>query len=200
MNNSQRGDHKKNKSVFEEIKHYNEYGQDFWSGRELAKVLGYLDYRNFGHVVDKSREACKNSGNRVEDHFVNITEIVRLGSGANRKVHSLTLSRYASYLIVQNADPSKEIVALGQTYFAIQTRKQELIESSKFMNLRTEDERRLFLRDQLKKHNRQLAEVARNAGVIKPIDYAIFQDHGYSGLYGGLKVKDIHRRKQLKKS
>jgi DNA-damage-inducible protein D len=199
MNKNQQGKIRRNHSVFEVIRHVNEFGQDFWSARKLAKVLDYQDYRNFLHVVDKSREACKNSGNDIDDHFVDINEMVRLGSGAKREVQSLALSRYACYLIVQNADPSKKIVALGQTYFAVQTRKQELTENREFLSLRTEEERRLFLRDEIKKHNRQLAEAARRAGVTDPFDYAIFQDHGYMGLYGGMKAKEIHRSKRLKK-
>jgi DNA-damage-inducible protein D len=126
--------------------------------------------------------------------------MVRLGSGAKREIQSAALSRYACYLIVQNADPSKDSVALGQTYFAVQTRKQELIEFDEYQRLETEDEKRLFLRDELKTHNMQLAKAAKNAGVIEPKDYAIFQDHGYRGLYGGLGAKDIHRKKELKKS
>jgi DNA-damage-inducible protein D len=127
-------------------------------------------------------------------------KMVPLGSGAQREIEDFVLSRYACYLVVQNADPSKEIIALGQTYFAVQTRKQELTEQEAFKNLKTEDDKRLFLRNELKTHNRQLAEVAKGAGVIQPMDYAIFQDHGYKGLYGGLGAKDIHKRKELKKS
>lgn len=190
----------RNQSAFENIKQVNEYGQDFWSARQLAKVLGYSDYRNFVHVIDKAKEACKNSANEVKDHFVDITEMVTLGSGAKREIQSMALSRYACYLIVQNADPAKDIVALGQTYFAVQTRKQELTEQEEFQRLGTEEEKRLFLRNELKTHNKKLADAARNAGVIQPIDYAIFQDHGYRGLYGGLNAKNIHQLKGLKKS
>ena len=118
--------------------------------------------------------------------------MVSIGSGAKREIQDVRLSRYACYLIVQNADPSKSIVALGQTYFAVQTRKQELIEQADYQNLRSEDEKRVFLRNQLRIHNKQLAGVAKNAGVIAPLDYAIFQDHGYKGLYAGLASKDIH--------
>jgi len=191
---------KQEQSAFEEIKQVNGFGQDFWSARQLAKVLDYLDFRNFLKVIEKAKDACRKSGNDTSDHFVDITEMVLLGSGAKREIQSLALSRYACYLIVQNADPSKEIVALGQTYFAVQTRKQELAELDEYKNLDTEDERRLFLRNELKTHNRHLAAAAKGAGVIKPLDYAIFQDHGYKGLYDGLGAKDIHKRKKLKKS
>jgi DNA-damage-inducible protein D len=191
---------KKKQSTFEGIKQVNEYGQDYWSARNLQKILEYSGYRNFLRVVDKAKEACRNSGQPVENHFEDVLDMVRIGSGAVRKVEDIRLSRYACYLIVQNADPSKEIVALGQTYFAVQTRKQELTEQEAFKNLKTEDDKRLFLRNELKTHNRQLAEVAKGAGVIQPMDYAIFQDHGYKGLYGGLGAKDIHKRKELKKS
>ena len=187
-------------SVFEKTKRFNQYGQESWSARELSKILGYSDYRNFLHVVNKARESCKNSGHETGNHFVDINEMVTLGSGAKREIQSQALSRYACYLIVQNADPAKKIVALGQTYFAVQTRKQELTGLTEYRNLDSEDDKRLFLRKEMKTHNKQLADTARNAGVIAPIDYAIFQDHGYKGLYGGLGAKDIHKRKTLKKS
>lgn len=181
-------------NVFEEIKHTNEYGQEYWSARELAVTLEYQDYRNFLVAIDKAMEACKNSGQIISDHFGEATKMVLLGSGAKREIDDYNLSRYACYLIVQNANPTKETVALGQTYFAIQTRKQEL--SEEFTRL-DEDERRLQLRAELKKHNTQLADAASQAGVSAGLDYAIFQNHGYMGLYGGLDAKGIARRKQL---
>ncbi len=181
-------------SPFERIKRANDAGMEFWSSREFAGVLGYGDYRNFEGVIEKAKLSCFNSGNRIEDHFVDVTEMIEIGKGGQRSVKTILLSRYACYLIIQNADPKKEIVAHGQTYFAIQTRRQELADD------RVEEERRLLLRDEMRHHNAQLADAARGAGVIKPIDYAIFQNHGYMGLYGGLKQEDIHRRKGLKKS
>lgn len=126
--------------------------------------------------------------------------MVQIGSGTERELDSMHLSRYACYLLVQNADPSKEIVALGQTYFAIQTRKQEIIDSKKYQELKTEDKKRLFLRNEMKTHNKTLAATVKEAGVIEAIDYAIFQDHGYKGLYGGLGSKDIHKKRGLKKT
>ena len=135
-------------SAFESIRKVNQSGQDFWSARHLGKILGYLEYRNFLPVIAKAKEACQNSSQKIEDHFVDIHEMVGIGSGATREMSSVALSRYACYLIVQNADPSKPIVALGQTYFAVQTRKQELVEQAGYQNLRTEEEKRIFLRDQ----------------------------------------------------
>jgi len=183
-----------NASPFEKIRRTNDAGAEYWSSRDFADVLGYSDYRNFEQVISKARLACFNSGQRIEDHFVDITEMIEIGKGGQRSVKTIMLSRYACYLIVQNADPSKEIVALGQTYFAVQTRRQELSGRD------TEEERRLLLREEMKLHNLRLAGVARSAGVIEPQDYAIFQDHGYRGLYGGLGAKEIHHRRGLKKS
>lgn len=180
-------------SPFERIRRINSAGIEYWSSRDFAIVLGYSDYRNFEAVLGKARLACFNSGHRIEDHFVDVTEMVPIGSGAQRPIKTVLLSRYACYLIVQNADPSKEIVALGQNYFAVQTRRQELSEKA------TEEDRRLLLREEMKLHNIRLAGTAKVAGVIESRDYAIFQDHGYRGLYGGLGAKDIHRRRGLKK-
>ena len=185
-------------SVFEETKRINDFEQEFWSARQLSGILGYLEYRNFVPVIIKAKEACINSKQSIADHFVDMHEMVDIGSGAKREIDDVHLSRYACYLIVQNADPSKAIVALGQTYFAVQTRKQELIEQTDFQGL-NETKKRLLLRDEMRKHNKQLADAAKNAGVIQPLDYAIFQDHGYKGLYGGLGAKDIHTKKALKK-
>ncbi|HBO97155.1 MAG TPA: DNA damage-inducible protein D [Candidatus Omnitrophica bacterium] len=186
-------------STFESIRKANQYGQDYWSARTLQTVLGYSKWDKFLSVIEKARQACANSGQETANHFLQTGKMVDIGSGAQREIEDIELSRYACYLIVQNADPAKPIVALGQTYFAVQTRKQELIEESDYQNLKTEDERRLFLRNQLKVHNQQLAGAAKNAGVVEPVDYAIFQDHGYKGLYGGLASRDIHTRKGLKK-
>jgi DNA-damage-inducible protein D len=166
----------------------------------LAKVLEYAEFRNFLPVIEKAKEACANSGQKVEHHLVDFHEEIIHGKGATQMYPSVKLSRYACYLIVQNADPSKEIVATGQTYFAIQTRLQEIRQMDEYNRLSTEEEKRLFLRNEMKAHNIQLDEAAKDAGVIEPVDYAIFQNHGYMGLYGGLDAKGIHHRKGLKKS
>ncbi len=179
---------------FEQIRRTNPAGNEFWSSRDFARVLGYADYRNFQAVIESARTACFNSGQRVDDHFVEVTEMVEIGSGAQRSLKTVMLSRYACYLVIQNADPTKKIVAQGQTYFAIQTRRQELSDEE------MEEQRRLTIRGELRQHNSKLADAAKGAGVIEPRDYAIFQNHGYMGLYGGLGAQDIHRRKGLKKS
>lgn len=182
------------KTIFEQIKRQTSEGKEFWSSRDLARVLDYADYRNFEQVVAKAKQASFKSGQRIEDHFVDVTEMIDLPKGAQRAIAVTYLSRYACYLIIQNADPTKEVVALGQSYFAVQTRRQELSDKA------TEDERRLMLREEMKLHNVKLAGAAKDAGVIEPFDYAIFQNHGYQGLYGGLGKKEIHAKKGLKKS
>ena len=187
-------------SIFEQIKQIDENGNEYWMARQLAKALDYTDFRNFTSVIDKAKQACENSEQPVSDHLVEFNEVVAVGSGATHTYPSYKLSRYACYLIVQNADPSKEVVALGQTYFAVQTRLQEIRQMDEYNRLSTEDEKRLFLRDEMAKHNTQLAAAAKDAGVITEIDYAIFQNHGYKGLYGGLDAKGIHAKKGLKKS
>lgn len=189
-----------NQTVFEQIKRLDENKNEYWTARDLSKVLEYSEYRHFLPVIDRAKEACKNSSNEVLDHFEEILDMIELGKGAKREIENVKLSRYACYLIVQNADPSKEIVALGQTYFAVQTRLQEIQQMQVYQHLKTEEERRMFLRKEMSEHNKQLAEAAKSAGVIEPVDYAIFQNHGYMGLYGGLDAKGIHKRKGLKKS
>lgn len=186
-------------NIFEQIKHINPIGQEYWSARELFPVLDYIKWDKFLNVIVKAKEACKNSGQEQDDHFPRMEKLVEIGSGAFRDIGDLHLTRYACYLIIQNADPSKEVVALGQTYFAIQTRKAELIEEA-FEQLETEEEKRLFLRKEMAEHNKQLADAAKAAGVIKPWEYAVFQNHGYMGLYDGLGAKEIHKKKGLKGS
>lgn len=185
--------------TFEDIRHEDNGGNEYWLARELGPVLQYQDLRNFFQVIEKAKIACENSGQDSEDHFGEVTTMVKLGSGATREVQDFKLSRYACYLIVQNGDPTKPVIALGQTYFAIQTRRQEIGDGKAFESL-SEDERRLVLRGDIAVHNKALVAEAKKAGVQTPLDYAIFQDHGYRGLYGGLGAKDIHARKGLKKN
>lgn len=187
-------------SLFEQIKQVDEHGNEFWSARDLSKALEYSEYRHFLPVIERAKEACNNSGELLSDHFEDILDMITTGKTAQRQVESVKLSRYACYLIVQNADPSKEIVALGQTYFAVQTRLQEIQQMEEYNQLNSEDEKRLFLRNEMTKHNIQLAAAAKDAGVIEPVDYAIFQNHGYKGLYGGLDAKAIHKKKGLTKN
>jgi len=187
-------------NIFEQIRKVDDNKNEYWSARDMAKVLEYSEYRHFLPVIERAKEACKNSGQTIDDHFEDILEMITTGKTAQREVESVKLSRYACYLIVQNADPGKEVVALGQTYFAVQTRLQEIRQMNEYNRLSTEDEKRLFLRNEMSKHNLQLAAAAKDAGVIEPLDYAIFQNHGYMGLYGGLDAKAIHKHKGLKKS
>jgi DNA-damage-inducible protein D len=189
-----------NNTIFEQIKRLDKNKNEYWTARDLAKVLEYSEYRHFKPVIERAKDACKNSGFAVSDHFEDILGLVTIGSGAEREIENVKLSRYACYLIVQNADSSKEVVALGQTYFAIQTRLQEISQMDAYNRLSSEKEKRIFLRNEMAEHNKQLAEAAKDAGVIEPLDYAIFQNHGYKGLYGGLDAKGIHKKKGLKKT
>ena len=186
-------------TTFEGIRHVDVAGNEYWLARELARVLDYSQYRHFLPVLERAQEACRNSGQAAEDHMEDVLTMVDIGSGARRQVDDVRLSRYACYLIVQNGDPSKPVIANGQTYFAMQTRRQELADDAKFAQL-SEDEKRLAIRNELATHNKHLAAAAKDAGVESSLDYAIFQDHGYKGLYGGLGNKEIHARKGLKKS
>ena len=186
-------------TTFDGIRQRDEHGNEYWLARQLAPVLDYPQWRNFLPVLDRAKVACQQSGQPVANHFAHLRKMVDIGSGAQRPVEDMRLSRYACYLIVQNGDPSKSVIANGQTYFALQTRRQELTDEANFSSL-SEAEKRLAIRNELATHNKQLAAAARDAGVETPLDYAIFQDHGYKGLYGGLGAKDIHASKGLKKS
>ena len=186
-------------ATFESIRHTDDAGQEFWLARQLAEVLDYSQYRHFLPVVERAKEACLNSGQPVGNHIEDVLTMVEIGSGAQREIADIRLSRYACYLVVQNGDPSKPVIANGQTYFAMQTRRQELQDSAKFAQL-SEDDKRIAIRNELTAHNKYLAAAAKSAGVETSLDYAIFQDHGYKGLYGGMGAKEIHSRKGLKKS
>ncbi len=157
----------------------------------------YTEWRNFSKVIDKAITACENSENEVSDHFVEVNKTIEMPKSATKDIVDFELFRYACYLIVQNGDSRKKIIAFGQTYFAVKTRQQELIEN--FDDL-SEDKKRLAIRNEMKTHNKSLAEAAKLAGISEPRDYAIFQNKGYQGLYGGLGRKEIHARKGLKKS
>lgn len=157
-------------SPFEQIKKVTEENIEYWSARELMEIIEYAEYRNFLPVIKKAMKACENSGQNISEHFVQVNEMIEIGRNAKRTIENYQLSRYACYLIVQNADPSKEIVAMGQTYFAVQTRKQEMFEQA------SEDEKRLMLRQELKKHNTYLASAAKDSGVDTGLDFAIFQN------------------------
>ena len=188
---------KYNEQTFESIKHINEYGEEYWLARELQPVLEYSQWRRFSDAIERAKLACKNSGFAIEDHFADVGKMVDIGSGAEREIDDVMLSRYACYLIVMNGDPRKEVIAVGQTYFAVKTRQQELIDNYEQLS---EDQKRLAIRNEMIAHNKSLAEAAQMAGVVDPRDYAIFQNKGYQGLYGGLGAKEIHARKGLKKS
>ena len=175
-------------------KYYKEDGTEYWSARELSEVLEYKQWRNFAKVIDRAKLACQNSGRMIDDDFAEVSKIVEAGA-TKKKVLDYELSRYACYLIVQNGDPRKEVIALGQTYFAIQTRRQEVAD---YFNQLDEDNKRLVIRGDIKQWNQMLLEVAHNSGVITNQEYAEFQNAGYMGLYGGLTVDDIHRKKKLK--
>jgi len=180
-------------NIFEQIKRINEYGSEYWSARELCKALGYGEYNKFIPVIEKAKEACKNSQQAVPDHFAHVSDMIKIAAGtekeALRPIDDYRLSRYACYLIAQNGDPRKEEIAMAQSYFAFQTHKQEIHE--KLM----EDHKRISMRNEMTEHNKKLAKAAKKAGVVH---YGTFQDAGYMGLYGNMKQKDIHAKKKLK--
>ena len=179
---------------FEDVKQVRSDGSEFWRARELASVLEYTKWENFAKVIKRAMIACENSGHSVEECFPEVRKTSAMPHGGVKEIADYELSRYACYLIVQNGDPRKEVIALGQTYFAIQTYRQEV--ADRFNEL-DEDSRRLVVRGDIKQWNQLLAETARRAGVITQEEFAIFQNAGYMGLYGGLDVQDIHKRKGL---
>jgi len=179
---------------FEGIKHIRGDGGEYWLARELSVELDYIQWRNFAKVLDKARLACRNSGLDVEEHFAEVSKTIKMPKTAEKQVADYELSRYACYLIVQNGDPRKEVIALGQTYFAIQTRRQEVAD---YFNQLDEDNKRLVIRGNVRQWNQMLAEAAHGAGLITNEEYAVFQNAGYKGLYGGLDVERIHELKGL---
>ena len=184
-------------SPFDAIRKIDEQDNEYWSTRELYKLLGYSRWEKFQYAIEQGKKACEQSNQLVSDHFHPEVKMIRVGKGAQRKMEDYHLSRYGCYLVLQNADPAgKPVVALAQTYFATQTRRQELADDEAFAAL-PEDQKRLVLRSQMAALNQQLATAARSAGVIRPQDFALFQNHGYRGLYGGEIENDIHTRKRL---
>ena len=182
-----------NETIFESIRHVDEYGNEYWYARELQKVLEYTEWRKFVGVIKKAINSCKASNYVTSDHFVGADKMINLGKGGQRKVSDYKLSRYACYLIAQNGDSRKKVIALAQTYFAIQTRKQELLEQE--YNSLTEDEKRIYQRNQARKGNYNLNKTAINSGVK---DLARFHNAGYKGLYNGETANDIAKRKGLR--
>lgn len=183
--------------TFESIKHVDEYGHEFWYARELQRVLEYTQWRRFADAIERAKLACSNSGYDVTEHFADAGKSSPMPHGGVRILEDYMLSRYACYLIVMNGDPRKEVIAVGQTYFAVKTHQQELIDHYDELS---EDQKRLAIRKEMIAHNKSLAEAAQMAGVEAGRDFAIFQNKGYQGLYGGLGVKEIHERKGLKKN
>ena len=173
-------------------------GKNFWYARDLQEALEYTEWRNFFKVINRAITACDNSNNIVSEHFVEVNKTINMPTNEIAKeIPDYKLSRYACYLIVQNGDSRKKVIALGQTYFAIKTRQQELIDNFEELN---EDQKRLAIRREMAEHNKLLVEAAKNAGVETNLDYAIFQNYGYRGLYGGMDAKAIHHHKGLKPS
>ena len=179
---------------FEDIKHTDENGNEFWYARELMISLGYKDWRNFSNVINKAKDACTNSNMNIFEHFVDVNRVLKVGNNADMSIEDISLTRYACYLIAQNGSPRKKAVALAQTYFAVKTRQQELTEEE-YKSL-SEDERRLYNRT-IKNRNKYLFDTAKASGVK---DYAKFNNAGYKGLYGGETAEDIAKKKGTKKT
>ena len=182
-----------NITTFEQMKHTDEWGNEFWYARELMKVLEYTQWRRFENVIDKAKQSCENSGNSAFEHFADVGKTIKMPKGAEKIILDYKLSRYACYLIAQNGDSRQQVIALAQTYFAVQTRKQEITE--KEYSLLTEDEKRLYNRNLTRKGNYSLNIAAKNAGVK---NFDKFHNAGYKGLYNGETADDIAKRKGLR--
>lgn len=188
---------KYNEQTFESIKHISENGEEYWLARELMLVLDYKRWDKFLNIIEKAKNACKGSNNILSEHFSQVGKMINIANGAVRNIGDIKLSRYACYLIAQNGDSRKKAIALAQTYFAIKTRQQEISEN---YNILSEEQKRLAIRNEIVEHNKSLADSANKAGVCTSKEYAIFQNKGYQGLYGGLGAKEIHKKKGLKKN
>ena len=183
----------KGNRTFDDIKHIDENGNEFWYARELQKILGYTQWRRFENVIDKAKVSCKNAGTSEIEHFAGAGKLSKRANNAEIEIKDYKLTRYACYLIAQNGDPRKEVIALAQTYFAVQTRKQEI--SEKEYSMLTEDEKRFYQRNLTKKGNYSLNQVAKKAGVK---NFDKFHNAGYKGLYNGETANDIAKRKGLR--
>lgn len=188
---------KYNEQTFESIKHISENGEEYWLARELMLVLDYKRWDKFLNIIEKAKNACKGSNNILSEHFSQVGKMINIANGAVRNIGDIKLSRYACYLIAQNGDSRKKAIALAQTYFAIKTRQQEISEN---YNILSEEQKRLAIRNEIVEHNKSLADSANKAGVCTSKEYAIFQNKGYQGLYGGLGAKEIHKKKGMKKN
>ncbi len=183
----------KNNKTFEDIKHIDKNGVEFWYARELQEVLDYKEWRKFNGIIEKAKIACQNSGISAFEHFVGADKTIKMPKGAEKTILDYKLTRYACYLIAQNGDSRKKVIALAQTYFAVQTRKQEITEKEYCML--TEDEKRFYQRDLTRKGNYSLNQAAKNAGVK---NFDKFHNYGYKGLYNGETADDIAKRKGLR--
>lgn len=190
------GDAPENKPAFESIKRINEYGEEYWTARELQTALGYKQWRQFKDTIVKAILSYTSSNGKPSDHFADVRKTIKMPKGATKEIDDYHLSRYACYLIAMNGDPRKKEIALAQSYFAIKTRQRELLEQYEALS---EDAKRLAVREDIRRHNKSLAQKAHKAGVIQPHDYAQFQNAGYMGLYNGETENDIHKRKGLQK-
>lgn len=185
-------------NIFEDCAKTDEEGVQFWYARELAIVLDYPHWQKFQNVIKKAQTACKKSGFEVKNHFNRLVKMVDIGSETQRSIEDIKLTRYACYLVAQNGNSKKKPVAFAQTYFAVQTRRKEL--DNQAIKRLSKEEKRYFLRKELKEHNKLLANAAKSSGVVSPLDYAIFQNQGYKGLYNGLNKKGIQEKKGLEKN